>query len=257
MILEPDIIIKYKQIPEPSALIKDAIQDNHIQKINQIKEEINTTFSSDFANLHANYIEKLTNVIVSYFLTENELIFCPYQIPYASVLINYMDERIASACFRSLMNGNHNLKSLFLPNSSRIDDILKVWNYILENQYKKIYKNFEKMSIQSVQFCPKWFLTAFQIYNFPQPLIAFIFDRYIAFGTRALFSIGIAIISRFKKEIKTDSANSCLQRLTNLDNEPKICNDWKHLIKKINKKWIHKKAFDSFLKAVNLNTSFY
>jgi hypothetical protein len=258
MLLDSKLLKELNTRASPGSFVEQA-QAEDIVKFNQIRGEMTKIFTTDFVSSHQVYFEKLCTILFAYSLCDIDLVFHPQMVPYAGFMLNFMDEKAAYWCFRNLMlSEKHVLRSLFVPQSNRVDLIMELWDIFFEKGYKKIYLYFQKINIKSNQYCQQWFMTAFQSYQFPAQVQALIFDRFVGFGTRALLSVGLSIVSKLKKFLLQESkAQTILQALIHPDKQGQITTDWRSMVKKINEKWIPEKDYANILKTTKKKFPFF
>ena len=195
-------------------------------------------------------IESLRRVLYAYSNKDRELDYTQGMSFFAGFLLMYMDERDAFQCFEQLMLGKkHEWRNYFLQGFPRLIQLNSVWECVLSEEYPKVAKHINDIQVPSLVYTPSWFLTAFLNIDFPIVVRLQILDAFFEFGTRALLSFALAIISRHKKELATQPAEKVMTILQKPHSTPNT-RDWRYLIKKFHQKFIPiKKYYEYFEKA--------
>jgi hypothetical protein len=149
----------------------------------------------------------------------------------AGILLSYMDETRTFWAFWQLMKGKkHQFRLFCLDDYSRLRELSKVWEVVLQKKYPKLAQHLKKIKINPMLYTPGWFLTGFQSIHFSKSFRLRLFDRQIAFGSRALLSFALTIVSIGKKQLKTGGPQVCLLLLQNPLKVPGLAN-WRDVIK--------------------------
>jgi hypothetical protein len=100
-------------------------------------------------------------------------------------------------------------------------------------------------------YTPAWFLTGFQTMQFPPPFRLRLFDRQIAFGSRALLSFGLAIVNVGKPYLTSKGAEVCIPLLQNPMGLPEF-QDWRAMMKRFDDNFLSKSEYSSLFKAAKV-----
>jgi hypothetical protein len=166
----------------------------------------------------------------------------------AALLLAYMPEERAFWAFWFLMNDSkHRLRDYCLDNFAALKELNRVWEVVLQNRYPKIYANFKRLGIETLTYTISWFISAFLNIDFPVVLRLRIFDRYCAFGPRALLSLGLACVSLLKKEFMGSEMDKIILLLQN-PNRGRRLQDWRAVITKWDKLFISKINYSKYFK---------
>lgn len=241
---------KVREWPNVSSLIPDIPPEewkNEYDCWNTIEQDLDRTmpdcamFSDDITR------NSLRNILRAYSLFDKELGYTQGMAFHAAMLLSYMDEKCAYACFKELMHSEKfGLRHYYLPGFPRLNDLQKVWQIVFERQYKKIYQRFERDGIIMYMYIPQWFLSAFMNQPFSPILRIRIFDRFIAHGTAALLSFALVIISRHKEFFLQEPMEVILPVLQHPYISEKM-RDWRYLMKKYDEHWIDDKTYRRLL----------
>ncbi|EAY19366.1 TBC domain containing protein [Trichomonas vaginalis G3] len=238
--------LKVSEWPTVESLIPNISEDKWVDEYecwSTIELDLDRTmpdcamFSSDITR------NSLRNILRAYSLLDKELGYTQGMAFHAAMLLSYMDEKCAYACFKEMMmSPNFGLRNYFLPGFPRLNEISKLWKIVFERQYKKIYQRFEKLGIIHFMYLPQWFLSAFMNQSFSPILRMSIYDRFIAHKGQALLSFGLVIISRHKDFFMKEQMESILPVLQHPYISEKM-RDWRYLMKKYDQHWIDERTY--------------
>jgi hypothetical protein len=165
---------------------------------------------------------------------------------YAALLLGYMDEGPAYWSFYHLLCGpKHKLSEFFVDDFLQLRLLNVVWDKILEIRFPKVHANLKRLKVEPMTYTPNWFLTAFQVLPFPNVFRLRVFDRYAAFGTRALLSLGIAIIKVIKADLEIVGAAKAAALLQNPATHPML-QDWRKLVRKWDRAFLSPSQYKSY-----------
>jgi hypothetical protein len=145
----------------------------------------------------------------------------------------------------------HDLREFYLHEFARVKELNRVWEVLLQKKYPKVAKHLTDLRIDPMLYTPAWFLTGFQTMQLPPPFRLRMFDRHIVFGTRALLSFAVTIISIGKKSLETKSTEVCIPLLQNPMSLPEF-QDWRNLIKKFDTHFLTKQECSSAFKRASI-----
>lgn len=126
-----------------------------------------------------------------------------------------------------------------------------VWKVIFEDRYPKVAAHVREQQIADIMYTPSRFLCAFMNITMPSVLRLKIFDRFVAFGLRALLSLSLVFISLTKRELIVADQVGCLKILQNPD-----ATDWPRVMKKWEKLWIGKTDYKKFQEKAGVSLVF-
>lgn len=167
---------------------------------------------------------------------------------YAAMLLCYMEERQSFWCFVSLMKGKkHHLRNFFSPGFPGLDKIGKVWEYVLNHHYKRVAKRLEDIGLSTIMYVPSWFMCNFFNMPFPMVLKLRLFDCFLGFGTRAIFSFALTIIKMNKDLLLTNSMEDCLQILQRPYEFPRMKN-WRVVVRHWQENFLTEAQYKGYFK---------
>ncbi|OHT03768.1 TBC domain containing protein [Tritrichomonas foetus] len=170
----------------------------------------------------------------------------------AAILRTYMEETEAFWCFHNLMRGKkHMVRNYYDHEFENLRKICTVWDFILEKKFPLVHKQLKSLGVDHMIYTPSWFLCAFMNINFPPVLKLRIFDRFAMFGTRALLSLGMAIIDIHKKEIAKGGMDVCVPILQNPPDSPKM-KDWRKILKYYDRNFLNRHEYKKFFRKLNI-----
>lgn len=214
------------------------------------------TIEADLARTMPNYpmfnndkvFNSLRRVLYAYSNRDPSLGYTQGMSAIAGLLLLYMDEATAYDCFEMIMlSPKYGWRHFYLPEFPRLRLLNSIWEEALAEKYPKIAENFKKVNLESLYYTPSWFLTLFLNQDFPPKIKFMIFDRFVEYGSRALISFGLVIVSRNKALLVDkpfESVISVMQKPT----ESRNMDDWRYVMKKYDDLWIpfnkYKKYFE-------------
>ena len=77
---------------------------------------------------------------------------------------------------------------------------LKVFQELFKEWIPDLWDHFEMEGLPDQMWIHKWFMTCF-LYSFPLGLCIRIWDNILAFGTRFMFNISLAILNLLKDQL--------------------------------------------------------
>ena len=191
--------------------------------------------------------KSLENILRAYSVYDTELGFTQGMAFHAAILLLYMDEKSAYYCFRALMySQKYMIRNFFISGFPQLFKLKEVWNYLLKKKYPKVYENIEQVDF--IIYGAEWFLSAFLRMPFVTELKLRVFDRYIAFGTRALISFGLVIISRHKDVLANSDFDDIITTLQGSGNSERM-QDWRYVMKKYDQHWLSQEEYVSVFEA--------
>jgi hypothetical protein len=192
--------------------------------------------------------ESLYLLLRAYSNADRELRYSQGMAFSAGLLRAYMSETRAFWAFWHLMKGSkHELSQFYVCEFSRLKELNQVWEVLLQKNFPKIARHLKKLQVDTMLYTSAWFLTGFQSIHFPKPLKLRLFDRQVAFGTRALLSFALTIVSIEKKQLETENAEILIPFLQNPMKFPKFPN-WQNLIQKFDSHFLTTKEYNAAFK---------
>lgn len=187
--------------------------------------------------------DSLQRILHAYSNVDEEVGYTQGMAFIAGLLLLYMDETGAYWCFEKLMTApRYNLRQMFLSGFPRLNEMNKVWDVMLNDRFPEIFKKFQEYGICAVLYTTPWWLSCFINVPIPAALLLRLFDRYIFFGTRALFSFGLAIVgSEQASLLKVDVEDAVI--LLQKPEQSTLVKDWVLLLNNFDKHWINPKQF--------------
>jgi hypothetical protein len=170
----------------------------------------------------------------------------------AALLRSYMGEERAFWAFYQLMHGSkHQIHEFYINGFARLRELNRVWEVLLQKKYPKIAQNLKKKDLDPMLYTPSWFLTGFQTMQLPVPFKLRMFDRQIVFGSRAILSFALTIVSMAKEQLKTGGNETCIPLLQNPIRIPKF-EDWRYVIKKFDRHFLTSKEYSALFKVAGV-----
>jgi hypothetical protein len=190
--------------------------------------------------------EPLYRVLRAYANSDKVLGYVQGMGVYAALFLGYMDENQAYWCFYHLLRGaQHMLADFFVNDFMNLRSLNVVWEKILQIKLPKVYDNLRRLKVEAMTYTPSWFLTGFQTLPFPNVFKLRIFDRYAAFGTRALLSLAVVITKKIKVDLEKGGASNIRALLQNPTKHAEL-QDWRMLLELWEKSFMSKKDYKSY-----------
>jgi hypothetical protein len=188
--------------------------------------------------------ESLYRILRAYSNVDPELGYFQGMAFSAALLLAYMTEHRAFWAFYHIMKGKrHMAREMYLREFEGLKKLNVVWAFLFKKKFPKVYQAVKALNIDEMLYTPSWFLAAFLNLDFPPPLRLRIMDRYVAFGTRAILSLGLAIVSLLRKELTTGTMEVVLPLLQNPGHGEPL-KDWRNIIAAWDKFFLSKKEYD-------------
>jgi hypothetical protein len=129
----------------------------------------------------------------------------------ASLLLAYMPDGRAFTAYLHVMTGKKKAaRDFFIP--IRLQGLIRAWDYLLGKKLPDVKNRIEDVGITTDEYFPDWVQSAFLAPQFHPTLKLRLFDRFVAFGPRALLSFGI-VIMMVVRAILSASKESLLRRI--------------------------------------------
>jgi hypothetical protein len=197
--------------------------------------------------------ESLYRILRAYANADPEVGYFQGFIFSAALFMSYMTEFRAFWTFYHLMQGReHRLRELYICDFEGLKDLNKVWAYLFNMRLPDVYLKVRSLGIDEMLYTTSWFLTSFLNLGFPPIFRLRIMDRYVAFGTRALLSLGLAIASLLKDELMEANREVALSLLQS-PASGKALKEWRDILARWDKMFIPKKEFEAAFRRLDLD----
>ncbi|EAY09744.1 TBC domain containing protein [Trichomonas vaginalis G3] len=239
-------------------------QDYHPTDVDKLLEGGNQvgyqTIEKDLARTMPNYpmfnnekvFNSLRRVLYAYSNKDPELGYTQGMSAIAGLLLLYLDESTAYDCFETLMlDERYGLRHYFIQEFPRLKLLNKVWEEIMKERYPKVWKTFTKVNLESLYYTPSWFLTLFFNQKIA-PILKFrIFDRFCEFGSKALISFGLVIVSRHKDDLINKPFEKVIMTMQHpfkrgSSEDSGKMDDWRYVLKKYDELWISDAKYKTY-----------
>lgn len=194
--------------------IKSLVQKGRQECCNIIEVDLPRTMPQMEMFQKTGAINSLRSILHAYSNYDSDLGYTQGMAFYAAMLLCYMEEEQSFWCFVSLMRGKrHHLRNVFSPGFPALDKIGKVWEYTLNHHFKNVAEKLNDIGLSTIMYVPSWFMCNFFNMPFPIVLKLRLFDCFLGFGTRAIFSFAITIIKMNKDVLLKSTMEEALQIL--------------------------------------------
>jgi hypothetical protein len=244
--------------PDPSARepVASLCQRGRPRVCNVIEADLTRTLATNVALELDSIRDSLRTVLHAYSNIDPELGYVQGMSLLAAMFLLYMDETSAFWSFERLMNGPiHAHRLLFVSRFAGLNALNQVWAIVLAERYPDVARHLTACGVEPIMYTTGWFLTAFMSLGLRPDVRLRIFDRFLAFGCRALLSFGLVIVSQLKAVLATQDAVACVIALQKPDEEPAF-QDWRRLMVAYEKKWISAKEYRAFFKKARVGFIF-
>lgn len=199
--------------------------------------------TSDFFKNQA-MLDSLRTVLHAYSNYDAELGYTQGMGFYAGLLLSYMNEQECFWCFKNMLNDKWNMRFLFMKDFPHLHQLKKPWEHLLTSKYPSVLTRLNKLGINYELYSVSWFLCSFMNTSFIPELKLRIFDRIIAFGTRAKFSFAITLVSLLKKKLMSLPMERVLYALQNPDTMEEF-HDWRNVMVCYDKHWLSRRQYQN------------
>jgi hypothetical protein len=190
--------------------------------------------------------DSLYRILRAYSNADTELGYFQGMAFSAALLLSYMNEERTFWAFYHLMNDdNHLVRQLYLNDFEGLKKVNKVWSCMLQRKFPRVHSNLLLLAIDEMVYTPSWFLTAFLNLDFPVAFRLRTMDRYITFGTRAVLSLALALVSLNRDELMESQMSLVIPILQNPVMGPKTSN-WRDVIEKWDKYFVSVKDYKTY-----------
>ena len=195
-----------------------------------------------------NAIDSLRAILHAYSNYDSSLGYTQGMAFYAAILLCYMEEEQSFWCFVSLMKGKrHHLRNFFSPGFPALEKMRTVWEYALNHHYKSVAKKLNELGLAPIMYVPSWFMCNFFNMPFPMVLKLRLFDCFLGFGTRAIFSFALTIIKMNKDVLLNSSMEDALQILQRPYEFQRMKN-WRVILKNWQSDFLTESQYKNFFK---------
>ncbi|OHS96689.1 ecotropic viral integration site [Tritrichomonas foetus] len=242
LILDPKAF-KNVQLLNQRETVQSFVEKGRMECCNIIEVDLPRTMPQMVMFSKTDAIDSLRSILHAYSNYDSDLGYTQGMAFYAAMLLCYMEEATAFWCFKEIMMGkSHLLRNFFLPEFPSLNKLTQVWEYYLNTKFKKIGKRFESIGVLTIMYAPSWFMCNFLNSSFPMVLKLRIFDCYLYFGTRAIFSFAITIVKMHEKVLMTEPMEHVVPLLQR-PAETKYMSDWRAVIKNWQANFLTKKQY--------------
>lgn len=196
--------------------------------------------------------DALFKLLRSYLNADTEVIYSPLMGYMASILLGYMPTHLAYFTFLTLMtNTKHKVHNYF--KEAEVQEITRVWDVLLQQRLPTIGPKFLELSVEHKDYFPGWLQTAFLDVPCPPAIRLRVFDRLVKFGTRALFSFGLVVVSLAAPKLNDmRRKEDVVAVLTNPAGDGRLASG-PEVIKLYDKLFLNKKKFTALLLSAKCN----
>jgi hypothetical protein len=164
----------------------------------------------------------------------------------AAMFLSYLDEVQAFWCFATLMRERQH-RRLFLNGFVDLGALNRAWDVLIEMKYPQIAEHLRRVGIVAIAYTTSWWLTGFMALDLTAQLRLRLFDRFVMFGYRALFSFGLTVLASAKRLLTSGEALDCLEVLQKPGTYQRLL-DWRAAIVRYDREWLGKKEYRHCLK---------
>jgi hypothetical protein len=234
-ILDPNFASEAASRPSINSLI-----ESHPHKSTEMMEmDLRRTYG-EFAFLSAKLIgAAVYRILRAYAATDPELGYSVGMSFFAGILAAYMDEQRALWCLLKLLAGpGHETRMMYTAGFEGWIRLNLVWTKLIEERFKKVAEHLQALRVGAEGYTRGWFLTAFLELNIRPEIRLTVFDRFVAFGCRALLSFGLTIVALCVNRIKKGTQKQCIELLL----KPPLP-DWRATLAKYDKLFLSEKEY--------------
>jgi hypothetical protein len=245
------LILDLQYDPAQRERVQDIVRRSHPPSCAAIDVDLKRTLPRMVMFSQTGVRDSLRNILHAYAVMDNECGYVQGMAYPAAMLLSYMDEERAFWCFMGLMMMKFQLRRLYANAFEGLTFLNTVWECLLEEKYRRVAQNLKALDIAPGLYTPNWFLTAFMAVQFTPEIRLRIFDRFVAFGCRALVSFALVIIARNREDLARKPVGDCLTILQ----KPEKCErlkDWRAMMAKFNKVFVSEREYQALFKKANL-----
>jgi hypothetical protein len=173
--------------------------------------------------------------------------FSPGEGVFAGILVAYMDDVRAFDAFLHLMAGPKRM-ALHYFDTAIVHDLCEVWDQLLLAKRPQVHSQFRLMGVRHEGYLTVWLRTAFLKADISPGCRLKLFDRFVAYGTRALFSFGLTLVDLAKKIQSPDELVEVLANPSQLVEDGK----WDRVLVRSNRDWVTKTEYKEMFKRADV-----
>jgi hypothetical protein len=215
------------------------LYDHYLQKS---EREVPDPFRIPGLRQKENDPEALVKLLRAYLNADPQVSYSPLMGYVASIFLGYMPIHAAFISYFCLMTSKkHKAHNYF--KDPEVQEITRVWDILLKQQFPKIAPRFRQLSVDHTKYFPHWLQTAFLDVPCPPPIRLRVFDRFIRFGTRALFSFGLVVVRTSAQFLKRCTRKEdVVTMLSNPASDRRLSN-WRSIINIYDQMFLTQKKF--------------
>ncbi|KAH0785540.1 TBC domain containing protein [Histomonas meleagridis] len=218
-----------------------------------IDDDLNRTFPQVGYFSHNNFIESLRRVLRCYSQIDTELGYTQGMNFIAGMFLSYMDEENAFYCFASVFQSPKIYhRGYVIDQFPRLIAANNMLTKLMKKKCPKALRNIEKEGIEIKMFSTRWFITAFQAYNWEAEFQMRIFERFLFYGTRGLLSFALLIVLIHQDIIEKSPIEIILKYLQHPDESERMVN-WHKILEKWDDSLLSRKNYINLVKSVGEN----
>lgn len=190
--------------------------------------------------------DDLSNIIVALLAVEpNKLEYSPNIGYVPSLLLGYLPVWKAFTAFLYLMTSSKHRGTNYFRDPS-LSKLAKVWDQVLLKKGSAVHRKLLALGVEHKEYLTTWCQTAFLKADFQPELKLRIFDRFVKFGSPALFSFGLVIVNLISKSIlDTTGKEECVRLLLDPSGTPPF-QTVPPVVKKLDSFWIRKADYKKY-----------
>jgi hypothetical protein len=228
------------------------LQGSEDRVVHQICLDVSRTLPGVPAFAESLMQDRLKMVLIAYANVDPDLGYTQSMAFIAATFLLYMDVQDSFYCFRSLMLADrYRYREFYTDGFPKLYQLKKVWDVLLHDKERVVSEFLEKNGIMFENYGMGWFLCAFMDIDFVPVLKMRIFERYLAFGCRALLTFGVAVLSRMREKMLKSELDDVMGILRRPGVLPELM-EWRKVIEKWDKVWISEKEYARYFARVGL-----
>jgi hypothetical protein len=243
-------------ILDPAFAEESAIPPSISTMISSVPHQSMTVMEADLRRTYSSFAffsnqrigAAVYSILRAYAVMDIELGYAIGMSFIAGMFASYMEPQRALWCFLKLMGGaGREMRLLYTKEFEGWRHLNIVWGRLLTEKFKKVAEHLQSYGIVPEGYTRSWFLTAFLEVEIRPELRLIVFDRFVAFGRRALLSFGLTIVAMCAGEIVKGNQKECLEILQT----PKL-GEWKSVLVKYDRLFLSEKEYVTLSKRAGL-----
>jgi hypothetical protein len=207
-----------RQKPKESRSCAKFYLHNLIKGMRDLPDLEYCPFFADFAG--ESLVQTFEGVVTAYFKLklklklnlDTRMRFNPNLASITSTFVSFMAPPCTFGAYAHLLaTKNHGIAMFF--DSEHMAVVAKVWKVIFRNRIPKTLTRLERLRINTVDHLTEWLQMAFLKIKFLEEIHLRIFDRFVAHGTRTIFSWGLVILVLVGEKLKVADTRVALDML--------------------------------------------